>query len=112
LLECPRLPFVGPDAGFGAPTDGRGGVAQERWGSLKIETTNLSAGYLLTSRNWYGDGAKLTELIRPHSGFGDDYFTVTAIVEENGSVMSMSSSTFRRESNDSDFSPTSCEITP
>jgi hypothetical protein len=102
----------GPDTGFGAPTDGSAGQAQTRWGSLKIETTNLSAGYLLTSRNWYGDRAMLTELIRPHSGFGDDYFTVTAIIEENGAITSMSSSTFKRESNDSDFSPTSCQIQP
>ena len=102
----------GPDAGFGAPTDGRAGAAEERWGSLKIETSNLAGGYLLTSRNWYGDGATLTELIRPHSSFDRDYFTVTAIVRENGSIMSMSSSTFQREADDDSFSPTGCEYTP
>jgi len=102
----------GPDAGFGAPTDGRAGAVEARWGSLKIETNNLAGGYLLTSRNWYDAGATVTELIRPHSDFGVDYFTVTTIVEENGGIMSMSSSTFKREANDSKFSPTGCDIQP
>ena len=102
----------GPPQGFGAPSDGRGGTAPNRWGSLEIRTTDLTPGYLLTSRSWYGDGATLIELVRYHSDFGQDYFTVTAIVEENGATTSMTSSTFRKEPNASKFEPTACEIAP
>ena len=91
---------------------GRGGGAPNQWGSLKIVTTNLAAGYLLTSRSWYGDGATLTELIRYHDDFGQEYFTVTALVEQNGQTVSRTSSTFRKEPNDSDFDAGGCEITP
>jgi hypothetical protein len=102
----------GPQAGFGAPTDGRAGAAEERWGSLEVVTTNLSGGYLLTSKSYYGAGSTLTELIRYHSDFGNEYFTVTAIIEENGTRTSTTSSTFKKERDDSGFAPTSCEITP
>lgn len=95
---------------------GRGGPPQgaptTRWGSLEIRTTGLTPGYLLTSRSWYGEGATLTELVRYHEDFGREYFTVTAIIEENGATTSMASSTFLKESNDSKFDPGGCEIVP
>jgi hypothetical protein len=102
----------GPQAGFGAPADGRGGAAATRWASLRVVTTSLTGGYLLTSRSHYGEGATLTELVRYHSDFGDEYFTVTAVVEENGATSSSTSSTFKKERNDSKFEPTECEIRP
>jgi hypothetical protein len=102
----------GPQVAFGAPADGRGGAADRRWGSLEIQTTDLSPGYLLSSRSWYGDGATLTELIRFHEDFGQAYFTVTALIEQDGATISRTSSTFRKERNDSGFDPGSCEIVP
>lgn len=102
----------GPQAGFGAPTDGRGGTAEKRWGSLDVTTTQLTPGYLLSSRSWYGQGAKVTELIRRHTDFGQAYFTVTTLIEENGVTTSTTSSTFKKEPNDSKFDATRCDITP
>jgi hypothetical protein len=106
-------------AGAGGGNRGRGGPpaslqsgAAARWGSLKIVTTDLSPGYLITSRSWYGVNAMLTELIRIHSDFGQPYFTVTAIIEENGTVTSTTSSTFKKESGASGFDAGKCEITP
>lgn len=102
----------GPQRGFGAPTDGRAGEASKRWSSLDIVTTGLTPGYLLSSRSWYGEGARLTELLRYHNDFGREYFTVTAIIEENGQTTSTTSSTFKKEPDDSKFEPTGCVITP
>jgi hypothetical protein len=108
----------------GAATGGRGGqrgfggragnaaADEPRWDSLEIVTTDLTPGYLLTSRSWYGPDARLTELVRYHEDFGQPYFTVTAVIEENGQTTSVTSSTFRKESNDSRFERTACTITP
>jgi hypothetical protein len=100
--------------GGGGGRRGRAPVDDDakRWGSLEIDTSNLSSGYLLSSRSWYGDNASLTELIRYHHDFGQDYFTVTAVIEENGVTTSTTSSTFKKEANDSKFAPTRCEIVP
>ena len=94
---------------------GRGGggaapPAAARWGNLKVVTTNMTGGYLLSSRNTYGDTAVLTENFTRHSDFGQDYFTVTAVIEEGGANRSVTSSTFKKEPNNSKFAPTGCEI--
>lgn len=102
----------GRPGGFGAPGGSQAGPAPDRWGSLDVVTTNLSGGYLLTSRSNYGAGAVLTEHVRYHHDFGNEYFTVTAIIEEGDSTSSMASSTFKKEPNGSRFNPTACEIVP
>jgi hypothetical protein len=102
----------GPQRGFGAPADARAAAAPMPWQSLEIVTTNLSPGYLLSSRSWYGGGARLTELLRYHNDFGREYFTVTAVIEEIGQTTSTTSSTFKKEPDDSKFEPTGCEIKP
>jgi hypothetical protein len=79
------------------------------WGSLDVVTTNMSGGYLLSSRTNYTDEATLSEYFTWHSDFGADYFTVTAVVEDLGRS-NITSSTFRRERNGSKFEPTGCEI--
>ncbi len=53
-----------------------------RWGNLKVVTTNLTGGYLLSSRNTYSENAVLTENFTRHSDFGAGYFTVTAVIED------------------------------
>lgn len=93
---------------------GRGGrrgqtAAPPAWASLHVVTTNMTDGYLLTSRSLYSANAVLTEEFMPHSDFGEDYFTVRAILEDNGST-NTTSSTFRREPDSSRFSPTGCDI--
>jgi len=98
--------------GFGGGGGGRGGAAAPaapRWGSLKVVTTNLNGGYLLSSRDTYSDNAVLTENFTRHSDFGLEYFTVTAVIEDGGNPR-VTSSTFKKEPNGSKFAPTGCEI--
>ena len=89
----------------------RGGAAPPapRWGSLRVVTTNMTGGYLLSSRNTYSENAVLTEHFTRHADFGAEYFTVTAIVEDGG-VNRITSSTFKKEPDGSKFSPTGCEV--
>ena len=88
---------------------GGAAAAAPRWGSLKVVTTNMRGGYLLSSRSSYSDNAVLTEHFTRHSDFGTDYFTVTAVVEDGASTR-VTSSTFKKEPNGSKFNPTACEI--
>jgi hypothetical protein len=97
----------------GARGGGRGGggaaPAPPAWGSLTVVTTNMTGGYLLSSRAAYSENAVLTEHFTRHADFGQEYFTVTAIVAD-GPTTRISSSTFKKEPNGSKFSPTGCEI--
>jgi hypothetical protein len=97
----------------GARGGGRGGggaaPAAPAWGSLQVVTTNMTSGYLLSSRAAYSENAVLTEHFTRHTDFGQEYFTVTAIVAD-GPQTRIASSTFKKEPNGSKFSPTGCEI--
>jgi hypothetical protein len=96
--------------GFGGRGGGRGGGGgAPRWGSLKVVTTNLSGGYLLSSRDTYSENATLTENFTRHTDFGVDYFTVTAIIDEGGRQR-ITSSTFKKEADGAKFEPTGCDI--
>ncbi|MBI2149307.1 MAG: hypothetical protein HYU27_01720, partial [Acidobacteria bacterium] len=98
----------GGGGGRGGP-GGPGAPAPARWGSLKVVTTNVSGGYLLSSRSSYSNNTVLTEHFTRHTDFGTDYFTVTAAVEDGPSTR-ITSSTFKKETNGSKFSPAGCEI--
>jgi hypothetical protein len=97
--------------GAGRGGGGRGGApaAPPAWGSLRVVTTNMTAGYLLSSRAPYTESAVLTEHFTRHQDFGVDYFTVTAVIED-GPATRITSSTFKKEPNGSKFSPAGCEI--
>jgi hypothetical protein len=97
------------NAGRNTPQSRDGNFVPRPWGSLEVETTNMSGGYLLSSRSNYTDEAKLTEHFTYHSDFGTEYFTVTAVVDDGGSQL-ITSSTFKKEPNGSKFSPMGCEI--
>jgi hypothetical protein len=92
---------------------GRGGrgapAAPPAWGSLRVVTTNMTGGYLLSSRASYSANAVLTEHFTRHQDFGTEYFTVTAVVED-GPLTRISSSTFKKEPNGAKFAPTGCEV--
>ncbi len=99
-------------AGGGRGGGGRGGgaaPAAPRWGSLNVVTTNMSGGYLLSSRSAYSENAVLTEYFSKHTDFGQDYITVTASLVDGGQTR-VTSSTFKKEPNGSKFSPSGCEI--
>jgi hypothetical protein len=96
--------------GGGAPGGRPGGpAAGPTWANLKVVTTNMTGGYLLSSRATYSENAVLTEHFTKHSDFGVDYFTVTAIIED-GPTTRITSSTFKKEPNGSKFSPSGCDI--
>lgn len=95
--------------GGGAGGGRGGGPAAPRWGSLNVTTTNMSGGYLLTSRNTYSENAVLTEYFARHGEFGNEYLTVTAHLVDGGNTRIVSS-TFKKEPDGSKFSPTGCEI--
>jgi len=98
--------------GFGGGGGGRGGAAPAapRWGQLRVVTTNMTGGYLLSSRNAYGENAVLTESFITHSDFGTQYLTVMASIEEGGGNARIVSSTFKKEPDGSKFRPTGCEV--
>lgn len=96
----------------GGGRGGRGGApAGPTWGSLNVVTTNMTAGYLLTSRAYYSENAVLTEHFTRHADFGEEYFTVTAIVTDGGQ-QGITSSTFKKEPDGSKFNPRGCELRP
>jgi hypothetical protein len=93
----------------GPPPGGPAAAPAPRWGSLDVVTTNLSGGYLLSSRSAYSENAVLTEYFSRHTDFGQDYFTVTAQIQD-GPMTRVTSSTFKKEPNGAKFSPGPCEI--
>ena len=72
--------------------------------ACRVVTTNMTGGYLLSSRAAYSENAVLTEHFTRHADFGVEYFTVTAVVEDGGANR-ITSSTFKKEADGSKFSP-------
>jgi hypothetical protein len=100
--------------GFGGPNRGQwaedpAAAGGRPWGSLDVVTTNMTGGYLLSSRANYGPQAVLTEYFTHHQAFGDTYLTVTAIVEDGGARRT-TSSTFKREPDGSKFAKSGCDV--
>ncbi|MBN1237518.1 MAG: hypothetical protein JXB36_03400 [Gammaproteobacteria bacterium] len=83
-------------------------------GALKAVTTQLRAGYLRKNGLPYSDNAELTEYFSRVSAFGNDYLTVLSIVRDpvylNGDFVT--SSHFKREPDDSNWSPSPCRTAP
>jgi hypothetical protein len=100
---------VGARGGGGRGGGGAAPAAGPRWGSLNVTTTNMSSGYLLSSRSAYSDNATLTEYFSKHSDFGQDYLTVTATLVDGAQTRTVSS-TFKKEPNGSKFKPSGCEV--
>ena len=94
----------GPPAAPGGPPSG----------SMKAVTTNLRAGYLRRNGIPYSENAVLTEYFSRVAGFGNDYLTVLSIVHDPTYLNQdfVTSSHFRREPDDSNWSPQPCRITP
>jgi hypothetical protein len=93
----------------GAGGPGGGGAPASRWSSLNVVTTNMTGGYLLTSKSSYSENATLTEYFLRHTDFGVDYLSVVAIITDPAGNHT-TSSTFKKEPNGSKFNPTGCDI--
>jgi hypothetical protein len=96
--------------GFG----GRGG-AGAAGGTLQVVTTQMKAGYLRKNGVPYSDDAVLTEYFYRHSGPGDlEWFTVTSVVDDPRYLAQpfITSSSFRREPDNSKWKPGPCSTAP
>jgi hypothetical protein len=96
--------------GFG----GRGG-GDMSGGTLKVVTTHMRAGYLRKNGVPYSEDAVLTEYYNRHSGPGDlEWFTVTTVVDDPKYLVQpfITSSSFRREADNSKWRPSPCQTAP
>ena len=106
LWEFPE--GMAPGAGGG----GRGGRgARPAAGMLKAVTTKMRAGYLRKNGVPYSDKASLTEYFtRQTAPNGDDWLVVTSIVEDSTYLNEpfVTSTHFKKEPDNSKFTPTPC----
>jgi hypothetical protein len=96
--------------GFG----GRGGAGTSG-GTLKVVTTAMKAGYLRKNGIPYSEDASVTEYYNRHSGPGDlEWFTVTTVVDDPTYLTQpfITSSSFRREADNSRWRPSPCQTAP
>ena len=90
-----------------------GGGRDEKVGDhLKLVTTNMRSGYLQRNGLPYSERAVLTEYFDLHHDVGVDWITHTRIIEDPEYVTSpyIVTSHFRRESDDSQWNPTPCQV--
>jgi hypothetical protein len=101
---------VGFDA-FGVGLSPERGSAPQRWGSLKVVTTNMLPGWLRRNGVPYSDKATVTEYFSrfSHKEAGD-WFVVTTVVEDPTYLAAsfITSSNFKKEPNDSKWDPKPC----
>jgi hypothetical protein len=83
-------------------------------GGLKVVTTQLSPGYLRKNGVPYSQNATLTEYFDRHFDFKEEWFTVTAIVEDPQYLAQpfITSTHFKKEADGSKWSPTPCHTDP
>ena len=83
----------------------------QRWGSLKVTTTNMLAGWLRKNGVPYSENATVTEYFNrfAHPDAGD-WFVVTTVVEDPQYLARpfITSSNFRKEANDAKWNPVPC----
>ena len=83
----------------------------QRWGGLKVTTTNMLQGWLRRNGVPYSENTVVTEhftrFTHPEAG---DWFVVTTIVEDPQYLTQpfITSSNFKKEANDSKFAPAPC----
>ncbi len=102
-------------AGVVTSSGANGGVltsqpAIRTWGTLKAVTTNLRAGWLRRNGVPYSEHAIVTEYFDHFADEGDEWFTVTTIVEDPTYLTQpmMVSSNFKKEPDGSKWAPTAC----
>jgi hypothetical protein len=93
---------------------GFGGAPPAGAGVLKVVTTRMRPGYLRSNGVPYSDAAVVTESFVRHSDFGAEWFTVTTVVDDPTYLTQpfITSSSFKKEPDDSKFAPTACETLP
>lgn len=98
------------DAFLGRGVGPTGGT--QRWGGLRVTTTNMLAAWLRPNGVPYGESATVTEhftrFTHPVAG---DWFVVTTVVEDPQYLTQpfITSTNFKKEANDAKFKPTPCK---
>lgn len=79
-------------------------------GSLKVVTTGVKMGYVRWNGVPYSENAVITEYYDRHTAFDQEWFTVTTVIEDPiyFNQPFITSSHFRKETNDSKWNPTPC----
>jgi hypothetical protein len=104
-------PPLGDPAADGRGGPGRSGALQPRGGSLKVVTTHLKAGYLRKNGVPYSENTVVLEYFDRHNEpNGDQWFTVTTIVEDPKYLQQpfITSTHFKKEGDGSKWRPTPC----
>lgn len=88
------------------------GAAPPRWGALKVTTTNFLPGWLRRNGVPYSQNAQITEyytkVTHPQAG---EWFVVTTVIDDPTYLAQqfVTSSNFKKEANDSKWSPSPCK---
>jgi hypothetical protein len=88
------------------------GPAPQRWGALRVTTTNLLPGWLRRNGAPYSQNAQITEyfskVTHPQAG---EWFVVTTVVDDPTYLTQqfVTSSNFKKEPNDSKWNPSPCK---
>jgi len=98
-------------AGAGNRGAGAAAPAPPRYGSLKVITNHMKAGYLRKNGVPYSENAVVTEYFDRHNEpNGDQWFTVTTIVEDSKYLQQpfITSTGFKKEADGAKWRPTPC----
>jgi hypothetical protein len=104
--------WVRSGGAFDAFLERGAGGAPQRWGSLKVVTTNMSPGWLRRNGVPYSQDAVVTEnftrFTHPEAG---DWFVVTTTVEDPQNLAQpfITSSNFKKEADGSKWNPQACK---
>jgi hypothetical protein len=81
------------------------------WGSLRVVTTNLRAGWLRRNGVPYSENAVVTEYFDRFTDAPDEWFTVTTMVDDPTYLTQrfIISSNFKKEPDGSKWNPTPCK---
>jgi hypothetical protein len=102
-----RASWGGDDVGIDRPARGQ----ENRGTTLRVVTTQLLPGYLRRNGVPYGEETVVTEYFDRHSDYGEDWFTVTTIVNDPVHLTQefITSSSFKRLPDGSSWNPVACD---
>jgi hypothetical protein len=104
--------WVRSGGAFDAFLERGAGPGQQRWGALRVVTTNVLPGWLRRNGVPYSQNATITEYFtrftHPEAG---DWFVVTTAVDDPTYLAQqfVTSSNFKKEANDSKWNPSPCK---
>lgn len=85
-------------------------IAEWEGATLKVVTSNLTQGYIRRNGAPYSENAIVTEYFDRHDTYGDQWFTVSVIVEDSHYLTEpyYTSSSFKLLADNNEWNPVSC----